>query len=65
MDGQTWLALDRQANNRDFLNWNTVVFTVMEPVECPFVRIVQTAKKHNNFDYMTLRAVEFFGTLSE
>jgi hypothetical protein len=63
LDGESWTEIDRQTNNQFFTHWNTAPFAVSNPAECRFIRLTQTDKRHYN--ELLLRAVEFFGTLSE
>jgi hypothetical protein len=65
LDGSTWTEIDRQTDNQDFPGWNTVSFAVSKPAEFRFIRLTQTGTRHCGDDYLVLRAVEFFGTLSE
>jgi hypothetical protein len=66
LDGKSWAEIDRQTNNQDFQrDWNTVSFAISHPAECRFIRLTQTGKHHCHGDALFLRAVEFFGTLSE
>jgi hypothetical protein len=74
LDGKRWTEIDRQTNNQDFKELrNTASFAVSKSAECRFIRLTQTDKRHDklvdkrrcNDDYLVLRAVEFFGTLSE
>jgi hypothetical protein len=81
LDGRSWTVIDRQTDNQDFKGGsNTVSFAVSKPAEFRFIRLTQTDKRHDGYDYLThkggdknhygcdyllLYAVEFFGTLSE
>jgi hypothetical protein len=67
LDGSSWTEIDRQAYNQDFTNafGNTASFGLSKPAEFRFIRLTQTDKNHGHYDALSLRAVEFFGTLSE
>jgi hypothetical protein len=65
LDGSSWTEIDRQTDNQDFCDWNTASFAVSKPAEFRFIRLTQTDKNHRGYDWLILRAVEFFGTLSE
>jgi hypothetical protein len=75
LDGSSWTEIDRQTNNKDFkswardnqkfLDWHTASFALSKPAEFRFIRLTQTRKNHWDEDFLSLRAVEFFGTLSE
>jgi hypothetical protein len=66
LDGRSWTEIDRQTDNQDFkYGANTASFAVSTPAEFRFIRLTQTDKSHYGDDYLALRAVEFFGTLSE
>jgi hypothetical protein len=66
VDGKRWTEIDRPTDNEDFSGgWNAGSFAVSNPTQCRFIRLTQTGKRHAGDDYLSLRAVEFFGTLSE
>jgi hypothetical protein len=66
LDGNTWTVVDRHADNQDFRSgWKTASFAVSKPAEFRYVRLTQTAKDHSEANHLHLRAVEFFGTLSQ
>jgi hypothetical protein len=66
MDGENWAEIDRQIDNQDFKDgWHTASFTVSNPEQCRFIRLSQTGHDHYGDSSLALRAVEFFGTLSE
>jgi hypothetical protein len=66
VDGDNWTEIDRQIDNQDFKDgMRTACFAVSVPLECRFVRLTQMDKNHLGTDYLRLRAVEFFGRLSE
>jgi hypothetical protein len=66
LDGRSWTEIDRRTNNQDFkMCRNTASFAVSNPAEFRFIRLTQTAKRRPGDDCLFLRAVEFFGTLSE
>jgi hypothetical protein len=67
LDFMNWIEIDRETNNEDFKagNWVTASFAVSKPAECRFIRLTQTGKTHNGYDWLTIRAFEFFGTLLE
>jgi hypothetical protein len=68
LDGRSWKEIDRQTDNRDF-NYHgfsgTASFVIADPAEFRFIRLTQTGRNHAGDDELLLRAVEFFGTLSE
>jgi hypothetical protein len=67
LDGQSWTEIDRKTNNQDFtlVGYPIASFAVSNPAECRFIRLTQTDRRHNGDNHLLLRAVEFFGTLSE
>jgi hypothetical protein len=65
LDGTSWTEIDRQTDNQDFADWNRASFAVLNQAEFRFIRLTQTDKTHRGQDYLSLGAVEFFGTLSE
>jgi hypothetical protein len=65
LDGRSWTVIDRQTDKQAFKNVNLVSFAVQTPAEFRFIRLTQTDKNHYGGDDLYLRAVEFFGTLSE
>jgi hypothetical protein len=66
VDGVSWVEMDRRTDTSAFkCVWETASFVVSNPAECRFIRLTQTAKDHENKDDIALRAVEFFGVLSE
>jgi hypothetical protein len=66
LDDSRWIEIDRQKNNQYFYrDWDTVSFTVSNPVEFRFIRLTQTGKSHVQGEDLSLYGVEFFGTLSE
>jgi hypothetical protein len=67
LDGTSWTEIDRQTDNSDFRDWyqNTASFAVSNPAEFRFIRLTQADKNNRYNDVLALRAVEFFGTLSE
>jgi hypothetical protein len=65
LDGKSWTEIDRQTDNEAFNgSWGPVSFSAT-PAEFRFIRLTQTGKRHGGFDNLALRAVEFFGDLSE
>jgi hypothetical protein len=72
LDGEWWKEIDRQTYIRGFSSeenepnvWNILSFAVSKPVQCRFIRLTQTCLNNERVDYLALRAVEFFGMLSE
>jgi hypothetical protein len=65
LDGSSWTEIDRKADNLDFLGWNTASCAVSKRREFRFIRLTQTARRLGGDYCLPLRAVEFFGTLSE
>jgi hypothetical protein len=72
MDGVSWWEIDRQTDNQVFamnptdeFNGDDPSFAVSNPAECRCIRLTQTDKGHDGDDFLTLGAVEFFGTLAE
>jgi hypothetical protein len=66
LDGSSWTEIDRQTDNRncEFM-WNAASFAVSKPAEFRFIRLTQTDNNYVRSDNLFLRAVEFFGTLSD
>jgi hypothetical protein len=66
VDGKSWTEIDRKTDNQDFKgDGNKVSFDVSKSAEFRLIRLTQTDKNHGGVDSLCLRAVEFFGTLSE
>jgi hypothetical protein len=66
LDGKSWETIDRQTDNQDFRHgWKTASFATSNPMECRFIHLTQTDRRHCGDDDLPVRAVEFFGTLSE
>jgi hypothetical protein len=65
LDGSSWTEIDRQTSKQDFEYCSTASFPVSNPAEFRFIRLTQTDKDHGGDDELLVRAVEFFGTLSE
>jgi hypothetical protein len=73
LNGRSWREIDRQTDNQDFKKGlNTASFAVSNPAEFRLIRLTQTGERYcgNDLldwcdDYLVLKAVEFFGTLSE
>jgi hypothetical protein len=67
LDGSSWTEIDRQTDKQDFRYGKPASFAVSNPAEFRFIRLTQTDKNHwtTPDDQLALRAVEFFGTLSE
>jgi hypothetical protein len=58
--------IDRQTDSQDFLqDWNTASFAISNPMECRFIRLTQTDRRYQRGNDLLLRAVGFFGILSE
>jgi hypothetical protein len=66
-NGANWVEMDRKTGNQEFNDdrWMTASFAVSKPVEVRCIRLTQTEKNRYGNHYLVLRAVEFFGTLSE
>jgi hypothetical protein len=65
--GKSWTKLDRQTEIHDAeFGWFTASSRISKPAEFRLFRLTQTAERAqcNGYD-LPLRAVEFFGTLSE
>jgi hypothetical protein len=64
-DGQEWTEIDRRIDNQDFSSWTATAasFDILQSSEFRFIRLTQTGKRHDGRGYLSLRAVEFFGTL--
>jgi hypothetical protein len=68
LDGKKWSEIDRHTNSQDFQAWGwvTATFPVAQPIECRLIRLTQTDRRLDSDDHdLGLRAVEFFGRLSE
>jgi hypothetical protein len=73
LDGSSWTEMDRQTDNLDFdddlgwkgKKWTPASFAVSKPAEFRVIRLTQTDEDHDGMDVLSLRAIEFFGTLSE
>jgi hypothetical protein len=61
----SWTEIDRQKKTREFKEAGTASFAVSSAAEFRFIRLTQTGKRHNGDYQLALRAVEFFGTISE
>jgi hypothetical protein len=61
LDGEAWTEIDRKTNNADL----KASFAVANSVECRFIRLTQTGKRHWGDDILNIYAFEFFGTLLE
>jgi hypothetical protein len=64
-DGGNWAEMDRRTDTRDFIRRDTRTFAVVTPVQCRFIRLIQTGMRSEGTDPLTLTFVEFFGALSE
>jgi hypothetical protein len=62
LDGEAWTEIDRRTDSDDF---RTASFAVSKSAECRFIRLTQIAKNHGSTDFLTISALEFFGTLLE
>jgi hypothetical protein len=73
LDGRGWTEIDQVSDNQDFKKphwygieeWKSASFSVSNRAEFRFIRLTQTAKNDIGYDWLSLAAVEFFGTLSE
>jgi hypothetical protein len=67
LDGINWTKIDRRRDNEilKYGNWVTRSFTISKSAECRFIRLTQTDKRHDGYDYLGIQACEFFGTLLE
>jgi regulator of replication initiation timing len=63
LDGENWTEIHRTTNHRS--GGTVISFTVSKSVESRFIRLTQTDENSDDCDYLSLTAVEFFGTLSE
>jgi hypothetical protein len=66
-DGDRWTEIDRRTDTLDFKGntRQTASFAVSKPIECRFIRLTTTDKRHDGNLRLVLAAVEFFGTLTE
>jgi hypothetical protein len=62
LDGEAWTEIDRKT---DSLNFDTAWYAVSNSAECRFIRLTQTGQRHYGYDYLSICAFEFFGTLLE
>jgi hypothetical protein len=66
LDGEAWTEIDQETNSNDFTDhWRKAPFAVSNSVECCFVRLTHTGKKHNENDILPIKAFEVFGTFLE
>jgi hypothetical protein len=66
VDGQSWTEIDQQSDNQDLKqSWRTVSFAISSRLDFRFIRLTQTEARHDGRECLSLRAVEFFGTVSE
>jgi hypothetical protein len=62
LDGGKWTLMDRKVLQEDFCPPTPVWFAVLNPVECRFIRLTQTAQGYQT-PGIVLGALDFFGTL--
>jgi hypothetical protein len=60
-DGRSWAEIDHRTEST---KGNTSTRPISNPRVWRFIRLTQTAKSHDRDDTLSLRAVEFFGTIS-
>jgi hypothetical protein len=67
LDRKAWTEIDRKTDNKDFkaLGRKRASFAVSNSDECRFIRLTQTGKRHDGYDYLYIVAFEVFGTLIE
>jgi hypothetical protein len=65
VNGEAWTPLDEKRSSQDLNARDSASFAVANSRYCRFIRLTQTGKRHNGDDCLTLRNVEFFGTLHE
>jgi hypothetical protein len=66
VDGHAWTEIDRQVGIQVFRDdWVTDSFAVSSPEVGRYIRLTQTEKNHFGAHFLSLKAVEFFGTLYE
>jgi hypothetical protein len=66
VDEKSWTRVDWKENVQVFKDeWGTASFEVSYPEAGRFIRLTQTAKNHCDYDFLSLKGVEFFGTLYE
>jgi hypothetical protein len=64
LDRESWVVLDQRADNHDlageFVAWS---YAFANPTECRYIRMCMKGVNHANGGWLSLCAVEFFGTL--
>jgi hypothetical protein len=66
LDGKAWTEIDRKTDSMDFKKGNaTASFAVSKSSECRFIRLTQTGKRDDEYNFLVIHALEFFGTLLE
>jgi hypothetical protein len=65
VNGVDWVEIDQHTDEQMFKSAQKASFPVAARVECRYIRLTQTGKNHNNGNFLSLRGVEFFGTLFE
>jgi hypothetical protein len=67
LDGESWTEIDRRTDTKVFqrkpFKPDTGSFAVANIMQCRLIRLTSTVQ--DPFDFMSLHAVEFFGTLSD
>jgi hypothetical protein len=64
LDGERWTAIDRKTDNQDFTGDSGIThsFAVSNPAEARLLRLAHTGTRHDGTNWLSFRAVEFFGT---
>jgi hypothetical protein len=65
MDGENWSLMDRKIDTPVFDHRRVVSSVISKPCPSRFVRVTQIGTRRDGYHYLTLWAVEFFGTLIE
>jgi hypothetical protein len=65
LDGVNWKEIDRQTDTVYFKDGKKHSFDVADRQEWRFFRLTQTGERHRCDNFLYLRAVEFFGKISD
>jgi hypothetical protein len=66
VDGDEWTELDRQTDSEAFARGlQTSSFAIAKPIECRYLRLLQTDANQYKGNCLRLSAVEFLGTFSD
>jgi hypothetical protein len=66
VDGENWTMVDWKVDVQAFKDgWARSSFDIANPQVGRFIRLTQSGKNHCAYDFLSLRAFEFFGTLYE